>query len=140
MTRRNIFITEYDSEVMNEYFSRYDSFEYFGMDRDSIRVLEEALEHANVLPQEEIPRDVISLNSRVKFRDLRTGQEEVYVIVFPCDADLSASKISVFSPIGIALLGRRIGESVKIRIPRGTRTVRILRVHHLTEPARPLAA
>jgi regulator of nucleoside diphosphate kinase len=68
------------------------------------------------------------MRSRVQVRDLRTGKEGVYAVVFPDEANASQGLISVLSPIGIALLGRRKGAVVDASAPSGIRRLRIVQV------------
>jgi len=76
--------------------------------------------------------DTVSLGTAVLVRRA-DGEEDSYVVVAPNDADPRAGKVSSHSPIGRALLGRRVGESVVILAPGGSFTVRIERV----DPAQP---
>jgi regulator of nucleoside diphosphate kinase len=79
--------------------------------------LKEELNTARVVAQEEIPRDVVTLNSEVRVRDLDSRHESVYKIVFPRDAHVAENRISVLAPIGTALLGRRAGEIIELDVP-----------------------
>ncbi|HET9961437.1 MAG TPA: GreA/GreB family elongation factor, partial [Nitrospiraceae bacterium] len=63
--------------------------------------------------------------SRVRLKDLETNEEKVYTLVFPSEADLSQQKISVLAPIGTAILGYRIGDTVEWRVPAGVKNMRI---------------
>jgi regulator of nucleoside diphosphate kinase len=65
------------------------------------------------------------MNSRVRLKDLETNEEKVYTLVFPSEADLSQQKISVLAPIGTAILGYRIGDTVEWRVPAGVKNMRI---------------
>jgi regulator of nucleoside diphosphate kinase len=69
-------------------------------------------------------------------KDLNSGYEFTYQIVFPKDADISENRISVLAPIGTALLGYRTGNSVEWRVPLGTRRLRILDVEYQPEATR----
>ncbi len=79
-----------------------------------------------------IPRDKVGLGSTVTLNDTGSGEEVVYEIVMPEDADPPAGRISVSSPIGKSLLNREAGESVTVRVPSGTREydiVKLVTVH-----------
>jgi regulator of nucleoside diphosphate kinase len=76
--------------------------------------LKEELNTASVVAKEEIPRDVVTLNSEVRVKDLDSGHESVYKIVFPRDAHVAENRVSVLAPIGTALLGHRVGEIVEL--------------------------
>ncbi len=97
--------------------------------------LEQELDRAIVARESEIPSDIVTMNSRVRVRDLNSGHEFVYQIVFPREADVAANRISVLAPIGTALLGRRAGTPVEIIAPSGLRRLRILEVVYQPEAA-----
>lgn len=68
------------------------------------RLLEE-LGRAKIVPADKMPKDVISIGSTVTYRDEVTGQEKSATLVYPEDADISKLRVSVMTPIGVALLG-----------------------------------
>jgi regulator of nucleoside diphosphate kinase len=90
-----------------------------------LKPLEEKLRDAQVVHPDEMPPDVVTIGSTVRFTDRRTGVCETYTLVFPAEADLERHRLSVFAPIGTALLGRREGEVVWWQVPSGIRSVRI---------------
>jgi regulator of nucleoside diphosphate kinase len=69
--------------------------------------------------QETISGDVITMNSRVLVKDLVSGREAEITITYPHDADNREGKVSIFSPIGVALLGRKVGDNISWRVPNG---------------------
>lgn len=71
----------------------------------------EELARARTVPANDMPEDVIGIGSRVAFRDDTTGKEQQITLVLPEQADISAGKVSVVTPIGIALIGLRSGAS-----------------------------
>ena len=73
----------------------------------------------------EIPLDRVSFGSRVKVVDLRTREEETYSLVFGDYIDIDSGQISVASPLGQALLGKKPGEKVTLQLPRGQRHLQI---------------
>lgn len=74
---------------------------------------------AQMLSQETISGDVITMNSRVLVKDLVSGREAEITITYPHDADNREGKVSIFSPIGVALLGRKVGDNISWRVPNG---------------------
>ncbi len=94
--------------------------------------LKEELNTARVVAQEEMPSDIVTLNSEVRMRDLDSGREGVYKVVFPPDAHGLDNHISVLAPVGTALLGRRTGEILEFNTP--TSKVR-LRVEEIASQA-----
>lgn len=81
--------------------------------------LERELVRANVVPRDEIPEDVVTMNSRVIFENETTGGRREVTLVYPGNADIDAGRISVLVPIGTALLGLRVGQSIDWELPGG---------------------
>ncbi len=90
--------------------------------------LKEELNTARVFAQEEMPSDIVTLNSEVKVRDLDSGHEGVYKVVFPRDAHVLDNRISVLAPVGTALLGRRAGEILELSTPTGKLRLKVQEV------------
>lgn len=91
------------------------------------------LKRGKIVDPEDIPPDVITMNSHVRFKD-EYGDSWEYWLVFPKDADLPTNKISILSPIGCALLGYGIGDRITIRTPKGRRELEVEEV--LRQPER----
>jgi regulator of nucleoside diphosphate kinase len=83
------------------------------------------LQRARVVPWAQLPQDVVAMNSTVRLRDLETGEEETYTLVYPADADIEENKLSVLAPVGTALLGYRAGDVVEWPVPAGVSRFRI---------------
>src|SRR5688572_29758436 len=77
-----------------------------------VDTLEEILDLARVVHPDKVPGNVVTMNSRVLYEDVRTREKGTATIVYPADADPSASKISVLSPVGAALLGESENQEV----------------------------
>ncbi len=71
---------------------------------------------------EEMPHDVVTMNSRVKFRNLSDGEVRVRTLVYPAKMTDSNTQLSVMAPVGAALLGLRVGDSIHWEIPGGVAT------------------
>ena len=96
--------------------------------------LEELLELARVVRADSVPEDVVTMNSRVLFRDVRSDEEGTVTIAYPADADPSSGRISVLSPVGAALIGATEGQEVELPIPHGqTRLIRVQNVLYQPE-------
>ena len=87
--------------------------------------LQRILEHARVIDPDVLPKDRVSLLSRVEFTNLATGTRMKFEIVSPHEMDLEAGKISLKSPIGAALMGMKVGEITEAKVPSGTLRLRI---------------
>ena len=107
-----------------------------GIERSAAEMLEAELERAHVVAQEGLPPDVVSMRSRVLYEDADTRDRREAGLVYPEEADLARSQISVLAPIGTALLGIRAGQSISWPVPgRRTRTIRVLSVVYQPEAA-----
>ena len=90
-----------------------------------IRFLQKILEHSRVIDPDALPKDRVSLLSQVEFTNLTTNKRMKFQIVSPHEMDLEAGKISLKSPIGAALMGKKVGEIAEAKIPSGTLRLRI---------------
>jgi hypothetical protein len=77
----------------------------------------------------EVAAGAANLGSTVGFCDLRTNEREEYTLVPPDEADILHNRISTLSPIGRALFGRRVGETIEVDAPAGVFHLRVERVH-----------
>jgi transcription elongation factor GreA len=84
-----------------------------------IAKIEGTLSRAKIIEARDLPNDKIYILSKVKLRDLKTQELSEYLLVSPEESDFDANKISVTSPIGKALLGKKKGDSVEIKVPVG---------------------
>lgn len=105
-----------------------------GRDHPYLYALAAELDRAVVVAQNEIPPDVVTMHSRIRLRDGRNTW--TMTLVFPERADSENDLISVLAPVGAALLGCRVGQSVKFRVPGGEeRSCEILEVLYQPEAA-----
>lgn len=88
--------------------------------------LRDELARAVVVPLDKVPADVATLHSRLRYLDERTGERREVEIVLPEEADPAQGRISVLAPVGAALLGLSVGQSIEWEFPRGeTRRLRL---------------
>jgi len=90
--------------------------------------LQGRLRELSMIDLSKLPRDRVGLGSHVVVLDLNKDEELSYSLVTSEEADVSNGKISTSSPIGKGLLGKRVGDTVKIQIPDGVREMEILRL------------
>ena len=90
-----------------------------------IRFLQKILEYSRVIDTEALPKDRVCLLSKVEFTNLSTNTRMKFEIVSPHEMDLAAGKISLKSPIGAALMGKKVGEIAEAQVPSGTLRLRI---------------
>jgi transcription elongation factor GreA len=94
------------------------------------------LRELSMIDLSRIPRDRVGLGSSVKVLDLTKDEEITYRLVTSEDADVAAGRISTTSPIGKGLLGKQVGDTVKVQIPGGMREMEIVHlatIHDTTE-------
>jgi transcription elongation factor GreA len=85
-----------------------------------ILTLEKMLRNAKLIDEEEISADIVTLGSTVVLKDLEIGDELEYTIVGSAEADPIECKISNESPVGEAILGRKVGSVVEVNVPAGS--------------------
>lgn len=102
-------------------------------DARSFELLEQRLGDAEVLPAGRIAPDVVTMNSEVRVRDLDAHETITFRVVFPRAADAAAGRISVLAPLGMAVLGRMVGDDVTWHTPGGLRRLRVDRVLYQPE-------
>mgnify|MGYP001606353693 FL=1 len=93
-----------------------------------IAELESKLAGVRIIEDENIPCDQIFIGAIVTLRDLKTQEKLEYMLVSPEEANYDENKISIQSPIGKALLGRREGEQTDINVPAGILQYKILKI------------
>lgn len=125
---RYLFITEHDAEQL-EHLIKIGS----TMDSAHLENLEEELSYANIVSPNKIPPDIITMNSTVKVKDMDSGEEKTYTIVFPNRVGMVKNAISVLAPIGTALLGYREGDLIEWEVPAGTRRYKVINIIYQPE-------
>lgn len=96
--------------------------------------LEEILDVGRIVAPDEIPRDIVTMNSMVVYEDLTSHERRTATIVYPDDAEPLSGRTSVLSPVGIALLGLAEGAEATLPLPHGRTTrIRILQVAYQPE-------
>src|SRR4051812_40202878 len=97
-------------------------------DGRTLEALEEELDRAVVVDAEELPADVVTLDSRVRLTDLDSGEELLFAVVLPSRANADEGRISVLAPLGMAVLGYRSRDVIEWDVPGGRRRLRVQHV------------
>lgn len=79
--------------------------------------LEDEIARAVILPEGDVPEDVVSMDSLVRVRDRESGAEHVYRVVFPHEANASEGRISILAPLGVALIGLQVNDEYEFLAP-----------------------
>jgi len=104
-------------------------------DRAHVDHLEAELDRAEIVLPVDVPVDVVTMNSEVAVRDMDSNKEMTFAVVFPSDADISRQRISILAPMGTAVLGYRVGDTIDWKVPGRTRRLKIERVLFQPEAA-----
>lgn len=87
--------------------------------RDIVQGLSDELDRAEVVPTDEGDSNFVSMYSKVDYKNLDTDETRTIELTFPKDANIEADKISILSPIGTALLGLKVGQTISWPVPNG---------------------
>ena len=101
--------------------------------RAEIIALRSELERAEIVAPNEVPPDVITMNSRAELLDLDTNERMEFTLVYPAQADIEEGKISILAPLGTAMLGYRVGDEFEWAVPYGYRRLRVTRIEFQPE-------
>ena len=102
---------------------------------ENLRRLEHELDRAETIAPKDVPADVVTMRSKVRLRDLNTGEEMVYTLVFPVEANFDEGKISVLAPVGTGMLGYRAGDTIEWQVPSGLRRLKVEELLYQPEAA-----
>lgn len=83
------------------------------------QALREEMDRAHVLSPDQVPADLVTMNSTVTCVEEIGGKERVLTLTYPAEADAAQGRVSVFAPVGAALLGLTIGQSIDWTTPDG---------------------
>jgi regulator of nucleoside diphosphate kinase len=136
MSERTIHITASDMEQLRKLLGEEKSRHGYGNGRgEHLKGLEAELERSTCVAAHEVPPDVITMHSTASLIDLDTGEELVYTLVFPAEADIRQGKISVLAPVGTAMLGYGVGAVFEWPVPDGLRRLQVKDVLYQPEAA-----
>src|SRR5512145_512751 len=120
---KTIYVTEFDHQRLSGMIERMR--ERNGVDKEYVNKLEAELDRAEIVAPKDIPANVITMRSKVRLKDLVSGETNVYSLVFPTEAAFSEGKISVLAPIGMAILGYKRGDTIEWPVPSGLRRLKV---------------
>jgi regulator of nucleoside diphosphate kinase len=128
-----IYITDLDYNRLSGLIER--TRDRNGHDREYLNKLEVELDRAEIVDPKDIPADVITMRSKVRLKDLVSGESNTYSLVFPTEANFAEGKISVLAPIGTAILGYRRGDTIEWPVPSGLRKIKVEEILYQPESA-----
>ena len=118
MIKKPIYITKYDKKRLESLIN------------DDLK---KEIHKAKIVDSKEIPDDVITMNSKFRLKDLDSNEESVYTLVFPDDENIYENKISIYAPMGIALIGYRVGDIIEWPVPCGRLRIKVLEILYQPE-------
>jgi len=128
-----IHITKFDMDRLNELID--------GLrlspkaNQANLDLLENELYRGVLVDPQDIPHDVITMNSKVSITDTDSGEKMTYTLVFPSAANIAENKLSVLAPLGMALLGYRKGDAIEWPVPSGVRKLKVDEIIYQPEAA-----
>ena len=99
-----------------------------GMLEMKISKLEEIVSNARLIDDSKLNADKVMILTKVKIKNLKNNQEMQYTLVAESEANLKEGKISIDSPIGQGLVGKKVGDKVEIKVPAGVIPFEIIKI------------
>ena len=131
MTKPTIIINELDAERLDSLLEQ-PAF----ADSPIAEALNEELDRADIVTPADIPANIVTMNSKVRFMDLKNNEERIRTLVYPASLKDSVTELSVMAPMGAALLGLAINDEISWQLPNGLETkVKVLEILYQPEAA-----
>lgn len=133
MAQRDIHITKFDMDRLMDLIE--------GLrvspraNKANLDFLEKELYRGILVDPQDIPSDVITMNSKISVTDIESGEKMTYTLVFPLGANITENKLSILAPLGMALLGYRKGDTIEWRVPSGVKKLKIEEIIYQPEAA-----
>lgn len=132
MDARRIVLTDQDMTRLHRLLEQHAK----GKNAKECEALAAELDRAEIVTPTDVPADVVTMNSRVRFSDADTGEEFEATLVYPSDANVNEQRISVLAPVGAALLGLSVGQFIDWPMPSGVmKRLRVISVMYQPEAA-----
>ncbi|MBA7498140.1 Regulator of nucleoside diphosphate kinase [subsurface metagenome] len=130
MSKKLIYITDNDMKRLKELIMEADN-----GNKKYLRELKDELDKGEVVDSRDIPNNIITMNSKVRLRDINTQKEMICWLVFPDDSNADQGKISILAPIGTALLGYKVGDIIEWKVPAGLTKLKVEEILYQPEAA-----
>jgi regulator of nucleoside diphosphate kinase len=133
MAQRNIHITKFDMDRL------LDLIEGLRLtpkaNKANLDLLENELYRGILVDPQNVPQDVITMNSKISVTDIESGEKMTYTLVFPVKANIAENKLSILAPLGMALLGYRKGDIIEWSVPSGIKKLKVEEIIYQPEAA-----
>ena len=123
MKKKQIYITQHDMERLRALMEVY---------AENTDLLEEMLDRARIVLPKDIPHNVVTMNSTVHVKDIDTGEERTFTLVFP-GSKAGNDAVSILAPAGTALIGSREKDIVERQVPAGRKRMQIIEIIYQPE-------
>ena len=133
MSKKLIYITDNDIKRLRELIEKVKTLDH--EDKKYLKELRDELNKGEVVSSKDIPPNIITMNSKVRLRNMTTPKEMVCCLVFPEDSNADQGKISIFAPIGTALLGYKVGDIIEWKVPAGLMKLKVEEILYQPEAA-----
>ena len=135
MSKKQVFVTSPDRARLQDCISVWRDFSG-SSDRNFVDALDEEIRDATVVyDQKETPPDIVTMRSRVRVRDLDTDEEQEYILVYPSETGTDPLRLSILKPLGIAMLGYRVGDTFECQLNGQRHSYKVLSVVYQPEAA-----
>lgn len=101
--------------------------------RGQVNELREHVRRARLVRAKEVEPDVVTMNSRVRVRDVESGRVETFTLAYHGEAGVFGDRLTVLSPLGIRVLGARVGDTLEWDVPHGVRRLVVERILYQPE-------
>lgn len=128
MSNKNIYITDKDFKKLQDLIKTAQEFKE--EDEKHLNDLQAELNKAKVVDHNDLPNNIIAMYSKVEITELDSNEKNEYMLVFPDEADIDQSKISIFSPLGTSLIGEFQGTKIELKLASGIKKYKINKVMH----------
>ena len=93
-----------------------------------INDLEFKLANVDVIPTDKLPKDRVVFGSKVVLENIETGKDVIYQLVGPDESDIENGRISISSPLGKAIIGKKPGDELTLQVPGGKRSYELIEI------------
>lgn len=133
MSEKTTYMTEFDIDRLEAFLEG--AKKNYRYDRNVLESLQEEIGRSRIVQSRQVPPDVVTINSRIRLRDLDADQEMFLTLVLPNAANFAEGRLSVASPIGTAIIGYAAGDTIEWSVPSGTKRIRIEEILYQPEAA-----
>ena len=134
MNKKNILITKNDREKLLQLIEDIEKHVQCDNEKKALLFnLKVKLNCTSIVSPQDIPPTYVTMNSKFQYLNIGSGKISTYSLVFPEEASIDQNKISIISPVGIAVLGQSVGDLVECKLPFGVAYLKVLHIIYQPE-------